>query len=197
MIQRRQRLIRKILAERCGEKINDLRFLEIGCGHGQWLTEFQVFGLREENMAGIDFDRERAVFAKSRFPMADIREGTAEALPWPDGSFDIVFQSTVFSSVLSEDSQRQIASEMKRVCRKGGVILWYDFTCNSPSNPNVKGVGKRQVRKLFEPWHCESQTVTLAPPLARRIVPFSWPAAELLETFCPFLRTHLISIITA
>ncbi|MCK5843794.1 MAG: class I SAM-dependent methyltransferase [Victivallales bacterium] len=197
MMQRRQREIRGILenslAERLEYDLSTVKLLEVGCGNAQWLTEFQMFGLRSANLAGIELSAERAESAETRMPEADIRSGDAAALPWPNESFDIVFQSTVFTSILDLEKRAKVAEEMKRVCKKDGFILWYDFAFDSPSNPNVKGVPKCEIRGLFAPWLCEIKKVTLAPPIARRIVPFCWILAEKLETFFPFLRTHLIA----
>jgi len=197
MIQRRQREIRGILAEKFPAGTENTKLLEIGCGNAQWLAEFAGFGFRFANFAGIDLDGGRINVAKERIPGADIRAGDASELPWPDKSFDIVFQSTVFTSVKEEEKQRKIASEMKRVCRDGGFILWYDFTYNSPSNPDVRVIGRVRVGELFSPWKCEFRSVTLAPPIARKLVPISWSLAEDIETFCPFLRTHLLALIEA
>jgi len=197
MIQRRQREIRRIfessLAQSTDYDLSDIKLLEIGCGNGQWLAEFQTFGLNVANLAGIEIDEKRAEAAEKRIIGADIKCGTAAQLPWPDNSFDIVFQSTVFTSILDDNIKTEVASEMKRVCKDDGFILWYDFAFNSPSNPNVKGVDKCEIRKLFAPWNCEIRRITLAPPIARRVVPFCWMLAEKLETFFPFLRTHLIA----
>ena len=195
MIQRRQRLIRAILAKRYAD-LSQLKLLEIGCGSGQWFTEFQTFGFRVENLSGIELDESRVKDAKKRIIGADIRSGNAASLPWQDNSFDIVFQSTVFTSIPDEDVQKKAAKEMMRVCKDDGFILWYDFMYNSPSNSNVKGVKKHQVKDLFHPWDCKVQKITLAPPIARRVIPISWLAAELIETACPFLRTHLMVQIT-
>ncbi len=196
MIQRRQREIRRFFAESFSCGLDKIRLLELGCGSGQWLAEFASFGFRFENFAGIDLSLERTETAKGRIPGADIRLGDAAVLPWPDNSFDIVFQSTVFTSIKDPEKQMKIASEMKRVCRQDGFILWYDFIYDSPSNPNVQGVSIKKVKGLFHPWNCEFRSVTLAPPIARRLVPFSWSLAELLETYCPLLRTHVISKIS-
>lgn len=200
MIQRRHREIRGILersfAKRLNYDLSTVKLLEIGCGNGQWLTEFQMFGLLSANLAGIELDPERAEDAKTRITDADIKTGDAAKLPWPDDSFDMVFQSTVFTSVLDSEKRAEIAKEMMRVCKKDGFILWYDFAFDSPSNPNVKGVKKREIRELFAPWNCSIKKVTLAPPIARKAVPFCWLLAEKLETFFPFLRTHLIAKIT-
>ena len=195
MIQRRHREIRRILAA-CPEEMKDVKFLEIGCGEGQWLAEFQMFGLHVANLAGIELDEERAKFAKERIVGADIRHGNGAALPWDDDSFDIVFQSTVFTSILDDKTKQKVADEMKRVCRPNGFILWYDFAYDSPKNPDVKGVKKCEIRKLFQGWNCEIRKVTLAPPIARRAVPFCWLLAEKLETFFPWFRTHLIAEIS-
>ena len=46
-------------------------------------------------------------------------EGDAEALPFPDGSFDVV--STVFGAMFAPD-QEQTANELARVTRLGGRI---------------------------------------------------------------------------
>ncbi len=195
MIQRRMRIIRQILAREFPGGCREVKLLEVGCGGGQWLAEFQEFGLNVANLAGIELDKKRAEKAAERIIGADIRHGNAASLPWNDGSFDIVFQSTVFTSILDDETRKEAAGEMKRVCRSGGFILWYDFKYDSPNNPNVRGIKKKQVENIFSPWNCEFRSVTLAPPIARRIVPLSWSLAEDLETFLPFLRTHLIAVI--
>src|SRR5690606_13479747 len=53
-----------------------------------------------------------------------LAEGSA--LPFADRSFDLVFQSVVFSSVLDGVLRRGMAAEMLRVCDVGGHILWID-----------------------------------------------------------------------
>ena len=197
MIQRRTREIRRIIENSLGKStdydLSDVKLLEIGCGNGQWLAEFQTFGIRAANLAGIELDKTRADIAEARIKGADIRTGNAASLPWSDKTFDIVFQSTVFTSITDDETKSKAASEMMRVCKDDGFILWYDFAYNSPSNPNVKGVPAPEVRKLFHPWSCDIRKITLAPPIARRLVPLSWLMAEALETFFPFLRTHLIA----
>ncbi len=197
VMQRRQRIIRGVIermVRRRQSPFSQCSLLEIGCGAGQWVLEFQKFGLRSANYAGMELDPKSAAKANAMYPDADIRAGDAsKGLPWDDESFDVVFQSTVFTSIPDADAKAKIADEMKRVCKKDGLILWYDFTFDNPKNANVKGVGKREVSELFSPWKCRFRTVSLAPPIARRIVPVSWFLAEALETFFPFLRSHVIA----
>lgn len=170
------------------------RVLEIGCGHGQWFGLFEQFGAGPGDLAGIELDTDRCNKAQRLHASADIRCGDATALPWADATFDVVFQSTVFTSILDDEVRRGVAREMLRVLKPTGVVLWYDFRFNNPRNSNVRGIGKSEIRRLFPDRCCTFRRVTLAPPLVRRIVPWSWSLASLLEMSSIF-NTHLAAVI--
>lgn len=172
----------------------DRRILEIGCGRGQWLATFEAFDAQRENLAGIELDEARAEFCARRFAGADIRLGDASQLPWATGSFDIVLQSTVFTSILDAQMKAEIAREMLRVLKPDGSILWYDFMFNNPNNAAVRGIRLNEIKHLFPGCRLDARRATLAPPLARRIVPVSWMAAELLESL-RVLNTHTMCVI--
>lgn len=172
----------------------DRRLLEVGCGRGNWLSIFEAFGAKRENLAGIDLDEERARECQARFAGADVRPGDATRLPWPDGAFDVVFQSTVFTSILDAEMKRAVAGEMLRVVKPRGAILWYDFHMNNPRNPHVRGVGGGEIRALFPGCEARLRRVTLAPPIARRLAPLSWLAAEALEGM-RFLNSHYFGVL--
>jgi SAM-dependent methyltransferase len=172
------------------------RILEIGCGRGQWFGVFEDFGAVRQQLAGIDLDATRVGEAHARWPDADIRVGDATSLPWSDDSFDIVFQSTVFTSILDDEVRRACAREMLRVLARGGSIIWYDFRYDNPSNANVRGIPTREIAALFPSCTVNVEPVTLAPPLARRIVPHSWLLARGLERL-RVLNTHLLAVIRA
>lgn len=170
------------------------RLLEVGCGSGNWLEILERFGARQEGLAGIDLDPGRAAACAARFPGVDIRSGDASVLPWESGSFDVVLQSTVFSSILDPEMRRAVAGEMLRVLAPGGAILWYDFFVDNPANPNVRGVRRREIEALFPGCRAELRRATLAPPLARRVVPVSWTLAAVLESLRVF-DTHYLGVI--
>ena len=47
-----------------------------------------------------------------------------------------------------------------------GIILWYDFIYNNPSNPDVKRVSKKEIINLFSGVdNIQFYKVTLAPPI--------------------------------
>jgi ubiquinone/menaquinone biosynthesis C-methylase UbiE len=179
------------------------KILDVGCGTGSWLADFEMWGSSRENLAGIELDRERGIRAKIRFAAmeddpegisskgADIRIGDASHLPWSDAVFDIVIQSTVFTSILLDRMKEAIAREMSRVLKPGGIILWYDFFLDNPKNPNVKGVRLHEIRSLFPSFDVRLSRITLAPPIARRIVPITWIGAMMLE-YAKIFNSHYL-----
>jgi len=168
------------------------RIADIGCGSGQWLLEFAQWDA--QSLAGIDLDERRIQRAKAKLPAADLHAGDARSLPWQNDSFDVVSQFTLFTSILSSPVKKQIAAEMMRVVKSDGLILWNDFRVDNPRNRNVAGIGAAEIRALFSGCKVDLHSVTLAPPLARAIVPRSWAGALILESL-PFLRTHYLGII--
>jgi SAM-dependent methyltransferase len=171
------------------------RCLEVGVGGIGWLADLINWGVRESNLHGIDSDPERLKIAQQHLPAADLREGDVTRLPWESNSFELVIASTLFTSILS-DSQRQLAAdEIVRVLAPGGALLWYDFAFNSPRNHRVRKVAAAELRRLFGTLEGEIRSARLAPPLARLVAPRSWLVAQILSSI-PFLRTHLIAVLT-
>lgn len=166
--------------------------LEVGCGHGTWLHRFATFGAHRTDLHGLDLDATRLATARS--PSLTLVRGDAAALPWVDGHFDLVLQSTVFTSILDDAVRRAAAAEMRRVVRPGGTLLWYDFRVDNPRNPHVRGISGRALRDLFPGCAVHCRRVTLAPPLARGLVPRSWTLATILEAM-GWLNTHLFAVI--
>jgi hypothetical protein len=107
------------------------------------------------------------------------------------GDFDVVYQSTVFTSILDPAIQERLADRMWRCIRPGGFVLWYDGKYDNPSNRDVRGVGRARVRDLFPYGTLKARSLTLAPPLARRVVRWH-PAGYALLNMVPLFRTHLL-----
>jgi hypothetical protein len=49
------------------------------------------------------------------------------------------------------------------------MILRYDFRLN-PTNPQTRGIRPKEIKRLFPGCAFEFHKITLAPPLARRII---------------------------
>ena len=177
------------------EPLRSRRILEVGCGTGYWLRQCIQWGARPENLTGVDLLAERVAEAmKLCPPQVKILRTNAATLRFADDTFDLVFQATVFTSIFNSDIKGQIAAEMMRVTKGDGLILWYDFRVNNPWNADVQGVKRREVQKLFPNCDITLHRVTLAPPLARRLAPYSWVGCYLLEKI-PLLCTHYLGVI--
>jgi SAM-dependent methyltransferase len=95
-----------------------MRVLDVGCGPGGLAREL-ASRLGAENVAAIDPAPQFAAACRERNPGADVREGAAEDLPWPDGSFDAALASLVIGFMSDPD---QGVREMARVTRAGGTV---------------------------------------------------------------------------
>ena len=168
--------------------------LEVGYGRLGWLGDLVCWGVRETSLAGIELDAVRAAEARKRLPSADLRVGDACEMPWASETSRLVIASTVFTSVLDSDLRRRLAAEIYRVLEPGGALLWYDFRVDNPRNPNVRGIGRRELRSIFPQLSGEVRSLTLAPPLTRFVAPWSHWLATTLESL-PFLRTHLMAVL--
>lgn len=188
--QERQRALVDLLRRHAPKPVAELRVLEIGCGAGDNLLELLTLGFDPAQLVGNELLLERAAAARRRLPGATaLHEGDALAMPFEAASFDIVLQSTVFSSLLDDGFQQRLAERMWHWVQPGGAVLWYDFTWNNPRNPDVRGVPMARVRQLFPGANMQPRRVTLAPPIGRpaaRLHPLAW---QLLNGL-PFLRTH-------
>ena len=112
------------------------RWLEVGCGTGVF-TELVVDACAPAMVYAVDPSSAQIDHAR-RQPVArrvDFRVGDAQALPFPDGTFDVVAAALVINFI--PDRPRALA-EMRRVARAGGIVAGYvwDFaTERSPSGP--------------------------------------------------------------
>ncbi|CAM5188289.1 hypothetical protein CDEF62S_02696 [Castellaniella defragrans] len=194
-MQERTTAFIKLLASQQISDLSGIEVLEIGCGSGSNLLELIQLGAKPENLTANELLPERVALARQLLPAGvKLVPGDATALPFLPSSFDLVYQSTVFSSILDAGLQRRLAEQMWRWVKPGGGILWYDFTVNNPRNPDVRGVPLPRVHELFPDGICSVRKVTLAPPIARAVVR-AHPALYGVFNVFPFLRTHVLCYI--
>jgi SAM-dependent methyltransferase len=96
------------------------RVLDVACGSGNAAL---VAARRYCDVAGIDYvpaliDRAN-IRAAAEGTTIDFRVADAQALPFPDASFDVVL--SVFGVMFAPEQERA-AGELLRVCRPGGTI---------------------------------------------------------------------------
>ncbi|MBN1393472.1 MAG: class I SAM-dependent methyltransferase [Pirellulales bacterium] len=194
-LQELERGVIHLLKRQGLNSLQDISIFDVGCGAGGWLRRFVCWGAQPENLAGVDLLPDRVESAaKLCAPGTNVRCGNAAALDVPDASYDLVLQFTLFTSVLNDDVKRRIAAEMLRILKPTGTILWYDFFVNNPRNPDVRGVKRGEIRRLFPGCRIKLRRVTLAPPLARRLATYASPLCRLLSRI-PLLCTHYLGTI--
>lgn len=185
----------KKLSEILHEEIADIsicKVLEIGAGQGSNLHFFNSLGVPWENIWANELLEDRGNILRANLPPScKVTIGDAEKLEFHD-EFDIVYQGTVFTSILDKGVRQQLAGKMLEMLKPGGFVLWYDFKYDNPYNKSVKGVSRNEVRQLFsKSKRIEFHNVTLAPPIGRKV----GGMYNLLNTLFPILRTHLVAVI--
>ncbi len=99
--------------------------VEVGCGRGggaAWVAR----ALGPDRVIGLDFSPSNIDFCRERHaePNLEYRVGDAEALELADASVDVVLN---VESSHCYASMPQFLSEVTRVVRPGGELLWADF----------------------------------------------------------------------
>jgi SAM-dependent methyltransferase len=92
------------------------RLCDIGCGAGLAL---QLAARRGARVAGLDASEALLEIARERLPLADLRVGDMQALPYPDHDFDVV---TGFNSFQFASSPVLALLEARRITKGGGVV---------------------------------------------------------------------------
>jgi ubiquinone/menaquinone biosynthesis C-methylase UbiE len=194
MAHSRERAFLRTLERENMPPLRDCEILDVGCGSGGLLLELLRDGAEPGRLHGVDLLDDRVTQAAACLPNHDIRCADAQELPFDDGTFDLVLQYTVLTSILDRTVQERIAREMLRVVRKPhGLIISYDFWLN-PFNRDTRGLRPSEIRRLFPGCRCSFTSLTLAPPIVRQLVRISWLSCDLLEA-ARLLNTHYLAAI--
>jgi SAM-dependent methyltransferase len=93
--------------------------LDVGCGTGAYLKRFERMGLAP---TGLEPAPAMLEVARRANPSLRIEQGVATALPFADGSFDVVTAIEVHRYLHRADIRKSFA-EMIRVLRPGGLFF--------------------------------------------------------------------------
>lgn len=170
------------------------RILDVGCGNGKVLAGFKRWGVVPGNLYGIDLISAYIDQAKQTYPGINFLHTNAEDLDFKDAFFDLILLFTVFTSILDKTMAQNVAREVKRVLRPSGAIVWYDFRYNNPFNPNVRGMSKKPIAALFPDLEMDLHTITVLPPLARRLGKLTKVVYPVLAHLPP-LCTHYLGLL--
>jgi ubiquinone/menaquinone biosynthesis C-methylase UbiE len=90
--------------------------LDYGCGYGDLTYAIS----RTHHVCGIDIDPKRVRFARGEYPELELCECTADKVPFPDGSFDVVTSIVVIDFVKDAAAHLRMVN---RVLRPGGHLI--------------------------------------------------------------------------
>lgn len=111
------------------------RVLEIGCGTGSLLLLVKQ-AQPAADVVGLDPDPNALAIARRKARRAGVEisldQGFADALPYPDASFDRVLSSFMFHH-LSRDVKENTLREVRRVLKPGGSFHMVDFAPSGAS----------------------------------------------------------------
>jgi len=175
------------------------RVLDVGCGSGYFLHRLHEYGAGECH--GIDLMENRIAEGRVRYPTLKLRVGSATALPYADGEFDVVTQFTCLSSILDAEVRLAVAREMRRVAA-GGWVLSFDMRglwLRRLARPRASAVDatktvaldRSELIRLFgDPAVLRRETLTfgLAELTGRR------PLIGMALGTLPLLRSHLVGL---
>lgn len=143
---------RKLFAQASGD------ILDVGCGYGMNF----LYLTHASSITGVDFSSVMLERARQTVRgigiQVDLREGDAEALPFPDNNFDTVISTL---STCSFFDPIKALREMRRVCKPSGKILLIEHGRSS-----WEWLGRYQDRHVLEQielggcrWNQEPQQV--------------------------------------
>ncbi|MBI4321035.1 MAG: class I SAM-dependent methyltransferase [Chloroflexi bacterium] len=153
---------RRLNLVRSQVNLDGKRILDVGCGIGTYTRKFRLFS---SEVYGVDVDHERAQAASQN--LTNIIVAPAEALPYPDDYFDVVFLHEVIEHV-SDD--RKAISEAIRVVASGGHVILFAPNRLYPFETHGIYLGRKYIFKLIP-------FVNYLPDRLRRV-------------FCPHVRAY-------
>lgn len=192
-LQQRQRDVINMLRQNKFEFLANKKILEVGCGGGGVMAEFLSLGASPTQLFGVDLLFGWLGHAHQRLPSSIFANVDGQSLSFPSKTFDLILQFTAVTSVLDSELRQKICADILRVLKPGGMILSYDFWLN-PTNKHTRGLRLGEIRSSFPGCRVDYRKITLAPPLARRLVPISWLLCAFLEKLTIFNTHYLVAI---
>ncbi|KAI1758146.1 S-adenosyl-L-methionine-dependent methyltransferase [Xylaria castorea] len=135
--------------------------LDVGCGPGTITTGFAKYA-HEGVVVGLDMSEDVLQKAKRladeaavpadgpgsvRFEQGNVLKG----LPYPDGTFDIVYCSQVLGHIPPPDLPPQALTEMRRVLKPGGILASRDALSSFfyPKRLHLDRLWSQNLRRVF------------------------------------------------
>lgn len=190
---------RRVLADLLrGDGVSSLagtRVMDLGCSRGDSMQTLVELGACPARLTGVDIVHDRLRMARRRLSGSPFLRADGASLPVRTAVVGVVPVFTIFSSIETPEARARVAAEIDRVLQPGGLVVWYDLRIPNPANPSVWPLRLPEVQAVFPGYRLRARSVTVLPPLARRLGRFT-PALYPALAALPIARTHLVAVLT-
>ena len=148
----RRAALAEIALELQGRDQRQVAYLDLACGSGRFLRQV-LEAFPRLNAIGADLSPNYVAAARKAtapFRKAEIIEAAAEATPFDDGRFDIVTSVYLFHE-LPPKVRRQVAQEIARILKPGGVFIFCD-ALQYGDDPGLDGLLEYFPEGFHEPY---------------------------------------------
>ncbi len=118
------------------------QILEVGCGTGSLTLAAKARAGQQSRVTGIDVAPDMLETARRQAAKAGLdvqfQLGRIEAIPFPDGQFDLVLSSLMLHHIHGDAAKQQGLNEVLRVLKPGGRLLIVDAA--PPQSPLIRGL---------------------------------------------------------
>lgn len=129
--------------------------LDVGCGSGRFLAKMKALGWEVQ---GVEPDEMAVRFARERFGL-DVKQGTLEAIGFPEGRFDAVTLGHVIEHVRDPAA---LVRECRRVTKTGGMLVI--------TTPNAESLAHRVFRAKWRGLEPPRHLYVFSPRALRQLV---------------------------
>lgn len=156
------------------------RIVDVGCGDGRWLGYLERSGADPAKLAGTDLSPERVARARECCRTTNLTVSSAFRLPYDDDAFDIALLILVMHNVEEDDLRAQLASELVRIVRPGGAVIYNDGS-GAWRAPHFRPTTKDELARWFAPLQLVARRGSYLHPRIRRGRRLLLPLAERLQ----------------
>ncbi len=103
--------------------------LDAGCGTGWHVAALIDAGY---DVTGIDASERQIAHARLTHPQCKFICSSMLSLPFPDGSFDVVYAINSLHHLDSPAAQKTALGELRRVTKTGGIIIVHEMNTRNP-----------------------------------------------------------------
>jgi SAM-dependent methyltransferase len=150
--------------------VSTLKVLDFGCGNGRSSRMYVDLGLRPEQIIGLDLRKGAVDRAKASNPAIEFVTYDGNEIPFPDGTFDWISCSTVFSSIATRETRREVAGQIQRKLKSGAFAFYFDMVRANTFAGSDK-ISPLELFSALDPsYHYKFSSRQFLPGIARHVL---------------------------